>query len=221
MEKIKILIVDDHPIVREGLKALLELEKDFLVVGETSSGSECFKKIEEKCPDVILLDIKMPGISGLEVTRIIKREKPSIKIILLTNYADEEYVLEAVDSGANGYVLKNIEKEDLGKIVHTVFKGGAFFDSTITEKVLQEIRRGKGKDTGKKDSYRSVLSQRELQILECLVEGKSNKEIAEIIHLSLDTVKTHLKNTYQKLGVHTRAQAIKVSVKKGLINLSR
>lgn len=220
MPRIKVLITDDHAIVREGLKALLDLEEDIQVVGEASSSMECMDAVQKLLPDVVLMDIKMPGVSGIEATRVLKKIYPRIKVILLTNYDDEEYVLEAVKCGADGYVLKDIKKGDLPKIIRTVMKGQAFIDSLVTQKVLNQIKEDKISEKRKASLY-PLLSQRELQILEYVVEGKSNKEIAGIVHLSLDTVKTHLKNAYRKLSVHSRPQAIKIAIQQGLVNLSR
>lgn len=220
MPRIKVLIADDHAIVREGLKALLDLEDDIQVVGEVSSSMEGMDIVQKLRPEVVLMDIKMPGVSGIEATRLIKEIYPNIKVILLTNYDDEEYVLEAIKCGADGYVLKDIKKGDLPKIIRTVIKGQAFIDASVTHKILDQIK--KDKILGRrKVPLHPLLSQRELQILEYLVEGKSNKEIAETVHLSLDTIKTHLKKAYQKLGVHTRPQAIRTAVQQGLVNLSR
>lgn len=216
MSNIRIMVVDDHIIVREGLKALLELENDMEVVYETSSGMECLKVLDNYCPDVVLLDLKMPGIDGIDVLRLIKQGYPHIKVILLTNYDDEEYVLEAIKARVDGYVLKDVKKGDLVRIVRLVLEGNAFIDSSVTPKVLNYFKK---LEPSEKADSRANLSYRELQILECLVEGKSNQEIAETVFLSLDTVKSHLKNIYQKLGVHNRSKATKTAITEGIIHL--
>ena len=216
--KIRIMIVDDHVIVREGLKVLIELEKDMEVVYEAASSTECLKMLNQCNPNVVLLDLKMPGVGGIDTVRLIKQDHPQIKVILLTNYDDEEYVLEAIYAEADGYVLKDVKKGDLVRIIRLVLEGHAFMDSSVTAKVLRHLKK---LGPSEKPDSRTVLSHRELQILECVVEGKSNQEIADTVFLSLDTVKSHLKNIYQKFGVHNRSQAIKIAIQDGLIHLSQ
>jgi len=213
----KVLVVDDHAIVREGLKALLEFEEDIEVVYEAGSGKECFEMLDRCSPDVVLLDLKMPGIGGIDTARIIKSKFPQIKIILLTNYDDEEYVVQAIKARVDGYVLKDVKKGDLATIIRRVLQGDGFIDPAVTPKVFHHLKNMK---EYKKQYSRPLLTQREFQIMECVIEGKSNKEIAEILFLSLDTVKTHLKNIYQKLGVGKRSQAIREVVKGGLLNIT-
>jgi DNA-binding NarL/FixJ family response regulator len=215
---IRVLVVDDHVIVREGLKALLELEEDIDVVHEAGSSMECLELLHHCCPDVVLMDLKMPGIGGIEAVRLIKRDHPQIKVILLTNYDDEDYVTEAIKAEVDGYVLKDVKKGDLVRIIRSVLEGHAYIDPSVTHTVFRQL---KGSEVHKRYHARPVLSQRELQILECVVEGKSNQEIADAVYLSLETVKSHLKNIYQKLGVCKRSQAINTAIKEGLVHLPR
>jgi DNA-binding NarL/FixJ family response regulator len=216
---IKTIVVDDHAIVREGIKTLLELQDGIDVVAEAASGMECLNMLEEACPDVILMDLKMPGIDGIEATRLVKERNPLVKVVLLTNYDDDEYVLESIRAHADGYVLKNVNKGDLPKIIRGVMEDRAFIDPAVTQKLFNSIRQSGS--TEEETLSRPLLSQRELQILTYVVEGRTNKEIAQTINLSLDTVKSHLKNIYQKLNVHNRAQAARVVLKEQLIHLSR
>jgi len=215
---IRIMVVDDHVIVREGLKALLELENDMSVVHEAGSSIECLEVLEQCRPDVVLMDLKMPGIGGIEAGRLIKRNHPHIKVILLTNYDDEDYVIEAIKAEVDGYVLKDIKKGDLVRIVRSVLEGHAHIDPSVTHTVFRQL---KGFEVPQRYHVRPILSQRELQILEYVVEGRSNKEIADAVYLSLETVKSHLKNIYQKLGVCKRSQAVNTAIKEGLIHLPR
>ncbi|MCK5162130.1 MAG: response regulator transcription factor [Desulfobacula sp.] len=217
--KIKVMVVDDHAIVREGLTSLLGLDEKLHVVAEASSSMECLDKIDKHMFDIILMDLKMPGISGIEATRLIKERHPEIKVILLTNYDDEAYVMEAIKSGADGYVLKDVKQGDLIQIIHKIFQNQAFIDPNVTRKMFSQLKKStlSCEDTEK----RQALSHRELQIIVLLVEGKSNKEIAQTIHISPDTVKSHLKNIYRKLGVHNRSQAAKVSIQEGIVHLTR
>jgi len=218
MSDIKVIVVDDHVIVREGLKALLELEPDIRVVYGASSSLECFEIIDEYSPHMILMDLKMPGVGGIEAVRLIKHSRPQIKVVLLTNYDDEEYVVEAIKAGADGYVLKDVKKGDLARILRLVIQGHSYIDPSVTGKVFQQL---KGFDRQREGPSRTTLSQRELQILECVVDGKSNQQIAEAIYVSLDTVKSHLKNIYHKLGVSKRSQAIKTALKEGFVYLPK
>jgi DNA-binding NarL/FixJ family response regulator len=219
MEPIRILIVDDHDIVREGLKALLELEPGIRVAAESNSALDAVRKLEECAPDLVLMDLKMPGLSGLEGCRLIKKSRPQVRVVLLTNYEDEEFVREALNVQADGYVLKNVKKGNLAHIIKTVMAGGAYLDPMVTRKALDYF-------TAREDDVLAAADQpkltpRELQILLELCAGASNKEIAQSSNLSLDTVKTHLKNIYAKLGVRSRAQAIKAAVENKLVSLSK
>jgi DNA-binding NarL/FixJ family response regulator len=209
----KVLVVDDHVIVREGVKALLELEEDIEAVYEASSGLECLDMIDCCSPDLVLIDLKMPGIGGIEAVRLIKESHPEIKVILLTNYDNEEYILQAIKSKADGYLLKGVKKGDLPRIMRHVLSGHSYLDSSVTSKVFRYIQ----SDLCYSGCLLPELSYRELQILEAVVEGKSNREIAQEGCISLDTVKSHLKHIYQKIGVSTRSQAIKSAIKQGLI----
>ncbi|MBL0716250.1 MAG: response regulator transcription factor [Desulfosarcina sp.] len=218
-DRIRVMVVDDHAIVREGIKALLELQEDIDVVADARSSIDCLDGIEEVLPDVVLMDLKMPGIDGIEATRLVKEKYPKIKVVLLTNYDDEEYVIESIKAGADGYVIKDVKKGDLLKIIRGVLQDRAFIDPTVTRKLFHSIKQSStAKET---PSTRPVLSQRELQILAHLVEGKSNKDIAHAVHLSPDTVKSHLKNIYQKLGVNSRSQASRAAIQGNLVCLPR
>ena len=217
-EEIRVMIVDDHTIVREGIKALLDIQEGIDVVAEARSSIECLQKMEAALPDVVLMDLKMPGIDGIETTRLVKKKYPQVKVILLTNYDDEEYVIASIKSGADGYVLKDVKKGDLAEIIHGVFRNRAFIDPTVTRKLFHSIRHS---DTAKEaPATRPVLSQRELQILTHLVEGKSNKDIANSVNLAPDTIKSHLKNIYQKLGVNNRSQAARVAIQEKIVCLT-
>lgn len=217
---IKILVVDDHAIVREGIKSLLELEEDVEIVDEASSSDECFQLVSQDSGyDVILMDLKMPGIDGISATRLIKEKYPQIKVLILTNYDDEDFVLESIKAGAVGYVLKDVKKGDLIQIIHDVLQGRSFIDSGVTHKIFDRLKRTSIL-SAEGACLRPFLSERELQVLEHLVEGKSNREIADTIYVSIDTVKAHLKNIYKKLGVHSRTQATKTAIQKEIIHLS-
>lgn len=217
MVPIRVLVVDDHSIVREGLKALLELETDICVVDESNNAMDAVSKVESCSPDLVLMDLKMPGLSGIEGCRLIKKNSPHTKVVLLTNYEDKEFVHEALKAQADGYVLKNVKKGDLAMIIKTTMQGGAYLDPMVTRKALDRLT-AYGDETSP-STEQPKLTQRELQILLEVVTGASNKEIALHSNLSLDTVKTHLKNIYTKLGVRSRSQAIKVALEHKLISM--
>jgi len=220
MSGIRILVVDDHAIVREGLKALLELADDVEVVAGACSSKECIEMLTKSTYDIVLMDLKMPGIDGIEATRLIKKVYPQIKVVVLTNYDDAEYVLESIKAGSDGYVLKDVNKGDLIRIVRTVTHNQSFIDPEVTEKVFLGLREGI-KTSSERDHFRSILSYRELEILSHVVNGMANKEIADAVCLSSNTVKTHLKKIYKKLGVGSRSQAIKIALQEGFVHFSR
>ncbi len=217
MDLIRVLVVDDHSIVREGLKALLELEPEIRVVDESNSALDAVRKVELCSPDLVLMDLKMPGLSGIEACRLIKKSHPQVRVVLLTNYEDEEFVHEALKAQADGYVLKNVKKGDLAMIIKTTMQGGAYLDPMVTRKALNRFAARVESQAPPTDQPK--LTPRELQILLEVVAGASNKEIALHSNLSLDTVKTHLKNIYVKLGVRSRSQAIKVAIEQKLISM--
>ena len=218
VEEIRVMIVDDHTIVREGIKALLDIQESIDVVAEARSSIECLDKMEAALPDVVLMDLKMPGIDGIETTRLVKKKFPQVKVILLTNYDDEEYVIASIKSGADGYVLKDVKKGDLVEIIHGVFQNHAFIDPTVTRKLFHSIQQSG--TTNKAPVSRQVLSQRELQTLTHLVEGKSKKDIANSTNLAPDTIKSDLKNIYQQLGVTNRSQAARVAIQEKIVCLT-
>jgi DNA-binding NarL/FixJ family response regulator len=217
MDKIKIMIVDDQLIVREGLKKLLEISDDIKVVAEASNGFECLEFIEETKPKVILMDIKMPGINGIETTRLIRQNNSDIKIIMLTIYDDPELVTSAIHEGANGYLMKNVTRNKIMRCINHVIQDGAFLDPFVTSSVLDHIKNNK--PHSKKEDV-PLLTKRELEVLEKIVSGLIDKEIADKLHISEHTVRSHIKNIYRKMGVSTRAQAAVKAISKGIIQES-
>jgi DNA-binding NarL/FixJ family response regulator len=216
MEKIKLMIVDDHEVVREGLKKLLEVYPEIEVVATVENGKECLEQLDQVSPDVVLMDISMPGLSGIETTRLACEKKPGLKVIMLTIYNDDQHVLKAVEAGASGYVIKNVRKEDLLKIIKSVSDGKSFLDPDVTAPILQMIREPR---TNPKDLKSQRFSGRELEILLVLTKGYSNQKIAEKLFLSEHTVKTHLKNIFRKLSVSSRSEAITKAIQIGIIRL--
>lgn len=202
---IKVMIVDDHLVVREGLKQLLEIDNDIEVIAEARSGLECLQLLKKVSPDVIFMDVKMPGISGIETTRLICQRYPYMKIIMLTIYGDGQYVTEALHAGAKGYILKKVEREELINVIRHVMENGAFLDPAVTATVLNHLKSDK---IPLKHEGGTPLTQRELEILKGIVAGHTDLKIAESLFISKHTVRTHIKSLYRKLDVSSKSQAV-------------
>ncbi len=211
---IKVMIVDDHLVVREGLKQLLEIDNDIKVIAEVSSGLECLQLLERVSPDVIFMDIKMPGISGIETTRLICQRYPYMKIIMLTIYGDGQYVTEALHAGAKGYILKKVEREELINVIRHVMENGAFLDPAVTATVLNHF---KSDQIPLKHQEGPPLTQRELEVLKGIVAGHTDRKIAESLFISQHTVRTHIKNLYRKLDVSSKSQAVAKAIHNNII----
>lgn len=218
MKKIKVLIVDDHMLIREGLKQMLLLSDNIDVIGEAASGFGCLEFLEKKSvPDIILMDIKMPGINGILTTKLVTSKYPNIKVIVLTIYNDDQYVSDAIEAGAKGYVMKNVRLDELIKIIHQVIEEGAFLDPGVTAGLMQHLKR---KDKGgKSDAIDAKLSKREFEVLNELVAGNADRSIAEKLFISVHTVRAHIKNIYIKLGVNSKVQLVAKAIKTNLITL--
>jgi DNA-binding NarL/FixJ family response regulator len=208
----RILVVDDHRLVREGLVSLLRTHPEIEVVGEASGGDEAVAKAKSLRPDVVLMDISMPGMNGITATRLIKKDAPEVKVIMLTMLDQEGYVYEAVKAGATGYLLKNAGLEELVSSIKEVNKGGATLYPEAQAQLLKEYvslaRRNR-------DTY--GLSDRELEVLQLLADGLSNKEIAARLYISVQTVKTHITHIFEKLGVRDRTEAVAAALRRGLV----
>ncbi len=220
-KKIRVLIVDDHQVVREGLTSVLEGKGDIEVVGLAGDGSEAVEKARELSPDVVLMDISMPKMNGVEATRQIKKEKPEIGVVILTMYADEEYIFDLVRAGAAGYLLKDADSAQIAKAIRAVSKGESMIHPTIAAKILNEFSHLSGRDNKVQKAARSEddLSEREITVLKLMAEGKSNKEIANELHLSDKTIKNHIHHIFQKLNVADRTKAVISAIRMGLIDL--
>lgn len=213
----KILLVDDHSVVRMGLSMLLNSQPDLEVIGEASEGNEAIQKAEELHPDVILMDLSMPhGKDGLSATLELKKLHPKISILILTMHDDEEYLFRAIQAGASGCVLKSAPHDELLQAIRSVASGSAYLYPTATKRLMEEYLE-KIKNGGNTDSFR-LLSDREKEILTYIAKGYSNKEIAEQLIISVKTVETHKGNVMEKLGLKTRPELVKYAVKKGLLD---
>ncbi len=220
--RIRVLIVDDHQVVREGLSSVLRSKDDIEVVGMAADGKEAVKKARELTPDVVLMDISMPNMNGVEATRRIKKENPQIRVVVLTMYADEEYIFDLVSAGAAGYLLKDADSAQIAKAIRAVSRGESMIHPTIASKILNEFSQlASGKSPGRQNSSQrhEDLSEREVSVLRLLSDGKTNKEIANDLSLSDKTVKNHLHNIFQKLNATDRTQAVVLAIRKGLIDV--
>jgi len=217
MEKIRIVIADDHAVVRQGTRALLEAEPDMQVVGEAADGEQAVKLIEELKPDVAILDISMPKMSGIEVTRQVKPESPSTAILILTAYDNDEYVFALLEAGAAGYLLKDVGGNEIVDAVRSVRAGESVLHPVIARKVIQRLTPG-SKAVEQKDKAESVLSERESQVLKLAARGKSTKDIADELFISIRTVQGHLNSIFNKLGVGSRTEAVFQEIKKGWLS---
>lgn len=214
---IKILIVDDHPMVREGLSNMLENCDEISIAGSCGNSEEAIAKAHEFAPDVILMDIKMEGLNGIETAKQILAQKPEIKIIFLTIFEDTESIRLALQSGASGYILKHVSRQNLIDTIKRVHGGETIIDQSVFRQIVNDYTRLSKKLTEikplDKDEKRVELTPREQEILRQLVKGLTNKEISSATNLAVDTVKTHLRNIYQKLQVKSRTQAISLAMK--------
>lgn len=214
MEEIQILLADDHALIRDGLKKILSMEPGFRIIGEAVNGKEAVELSLQLTPDIILMDINMPVMNGIEAAKQVKNNQPGIGIIALTIHDDEEYVSELINSGVSGYTLKDINSEELVETIKKVFKGESVFHPDITRKLLGEFRRMAGDYKG-----RPNLTARELEILEHVTLGANNREIAGNLFISEKTVKNHLTNIFKKIDVNHRTQAALYALKHKLTRM--
>jgi DNA-binding NarL/FixJ family response regulator len=213
---LRILLVDDHVLFRKGVAALLSRRESMQVVGEAGDGLEAIKAAEEIIPDVILMDIEMPKCDGLEATRRIKREMPHVKIVILTVSDDDQNLFEAIKSGAQGYLLKDLEPYQLYDLLESISRGEAPLSGVVAAKILKEFTKP-SQDPSQAQDVVDPLTSREIDILELVVEGKTNKEIAYDLNISENTVKIHLRNILDKLHLQNRIQAAVYAVRQGLV----
>jgi two-component system response regulator NreC len=217
MSKIRVFVADDHLILREGIASLLEKVPDIEIVGEADDGAEAVEKVERLMPDVVLMDITMPGLNGLEATRQIKQKHPGIKVLILTMHETDQYLAGMLQAGASGYVVKSTATSELISAIRAVHQGDVYLYASIARMLvgdyLQKVRAGE-----EKASY-DGLTQREREILMYIAEDKRNKEIADLLSISVRTVQAHRANLMEKLGAHDRTELVKYAIRKGIIKL--
>jgi two-component system, NarL family, response regulator DevR len=207
----RLMIVDDHEVVRMGLRAALEIEDDFTVVAEASDGQQAIDRARVQHPDIVLMDVRMDGMDGIEACREIRSEFPEIKVLMLTSFAEEETVVAALLAGAAGYVLKNVPRTRLLESLRSVARGESLLDSAVTRNVLDKLMTGKPK----KDE--DNLTEREREVLALIAEGATNKEIAARLVVSENTARNHVSHILSKLGFSRRSEAAAYAVRKGLV----
>ncbi|MCR6638576.1 MAG: response regulator transcription factor [Sporocytophaga sp.] len=215
---IKVLLVDDHGIVRDGIKATLSNEKNIKIIGEASNGIEAIEQVKKLTPDVVVMDISMPEMNGIEATSIISDRYPNTKTLILSMHDNEDYILKSIESGASGYLLKDTGKEEFIKAITTISKGDKYFStpvsSIIAEGYLQKIKKGSAPDD---DSDSFGLTKREKGILKMIINGNSNREIADSFTISIRTIETHRFNIMKKLKVKNAAELVKLALENKIV----
>jgi two-component system response regulator DegU len=224
----RIVLIDDHRLFREGVKRILEMVDEFDVVDEGDDGEEVERIVREHEPDVVLMDINMPGVNGVEATRRLMEVSPGTRVVILSIHDDETYVTHALKSGASGYLLKEMDADSLVEAVRVVSDGGAYIHPKVTYKLISEFRRlAGGSNRNSHSNYREVeyrkplhiLTRRECEVLQLLADGKSNRGCGEVLYISEKTVKNHVSNILQKMGVDDRTQAVVQAIKNGWVRM--
>ena len=216
MKKIRVLLADDHQLMRSGIRLMLERDRDLSVVGEASDGREAVALTKSLKPDVVIMDIGMANLNGIEAARQMTQERPDLAVMILSMHSDESYVLRALRAGARGYLLKDSAEPDLIKAVHVVAGGKSFFSPAVSKVLLDDYVR-KLKRSGTDDAY-DLLTPRERELLQLIAEGKSNKDIANLLNLSVYTVESHRSNLMEKLNLKGLPELILYAVRKGIIS---
>jgi DNA-binding NarL/FixJ family response regulator len=217
MLKIRVLVVDDHTIVRDGICALLRLAGDIEVVGEAANGREALEMAKKLMPDVVLMDIAMPNMDGLEATRRIRKEFPKVKVLVLTQYDDKEYVFPVIEAGASGFISKTAASSELVSGIRSVYRGDSFL-SPSAARILVEDYQQEASIRKEQDPYKQ-LTDREREILKLLVEGYTTRKIADMLVISVKTVEGHKTNLMSKLDIHNRTDLVKYALRKGIITV--
>ena len=215
MDKISVLIADDHTLFRKGVRKMVEVEEDMKVVGEAATGREALEQARALVPDVILMDIKMPDLDGIEATRTLRREMPHVGIIFVTMFQDDEFVFKGLQAGGRGYILKDTDPDTMLRAIRAVAHGESLLGPTIAQKALRQFSALPGKQTPLVDE----LTPRELEVLMLIAEGLCNKEIAGELFISEKTVKNHINNIFSKLHLYDRTQAMLYAIRKGLVKV--
>lgn len=215
---INLILAEDHAIVRKGLKMILEEAGDIEIIAEVSDGLEAVKKVEELSPDLIIIDISMPNLNGIQATRQIKRKNPNTRILILSRHKNDEYVLQSIRAGANGYLIKNSAPSKLINAVYSIYNNKGYLSSSISKIIIDDYFNKPEKYFG--EDKQSLVSEREYEVLQLLVEGQSTKGIANKLFISVNTVATHREHIFDKLNLKNIVELTLFAVKKGIIDLS-
>ncbi|MDO8490535.1 MAG: response regulator transcription factor [Dehalococcoidia bacterium] len=217
-QTMRVLIVDDHALIRDGIRAMLESLPDIEVVGEAANGQDAIEKTRQLQPDIVMMDLTMPGMGGLEATRHIKKESPEVKVMALTMHENDEHFFQIINAGACGYFIKGGSSTELIAALRTVWQGDVFLYPSMAKKLLGDylnrVRMGKNQE-----SY-DGLTERERDVLKLVAEGKANQEIADILVITVSTVQTHRAHVMAKLGLHSRTELVKYALRRGIISLN-
>ncbi|MBI2304251.1 MAG: response regulator transcription factor [Chloroflexi bacterium] len=217
-DRIKVLIAEDHPIVRDGLRMLLRSYSDMEVVAEATDGDEAVEKALQHHPDVVLMDVAMPKMSGIEATRAIKEREPDIKILTLTVHDSQDYFFRIVQAGASGYILKGDTSSELVAAIRAVQRGGVFLSPLVAKRLMEDYLRRVA--SGEENASYNGLTEREREVLKLIAQGHTNQEVADLLSISPYTVQTHRAHIMEKLNLHSRSDLIRFAIKKGLIDMS-
>ena len=217
MKKIRVLIADDHTLVRDGIRSLLSLTADIEIIGEAADGQEAVDKVKQLAPDLVLMDLAMPVMGGLEATRIIRKEYPATKVLALTQYDDSDYVIPVIEAGARGFVTKMSSSSELAAAIQAVYEGGSFLSPSAAAALIDECQQKTTAEV-EKDPYQ-LLTDRELQVLKLIAEGHTAREIADMLVVSHKTVEWHKTSLMNKLNIHNKTDLIKFAIRKQVITL--
>lgn len=217
--KIQVVLADDHTVVRKGLRALLAQSRNIQIIGEARNGEEVLRLVKRRKPHVAILDISMPKMSGLEATRILKQQYPDVKVLILTVHDNQEYIAQMMQAGADGYLLKDAEREELFLAVRTVANGRRFFGTSVSQAILDGILRKKESVADTRTPESPPLSKREAEILQLIAQGLTSRAIAKRLFLSIGTINTHRNHLMKKLGIHDKAGLVHYAIKMGLVKV--
>jgi len=219
MEKIKLILVDDHQLVRTGIANLLSGEQAFEIIGEASEATGFFKMLEKMQPDIAVLDIALPGLSGIEITKKLKNEFPAIKILILSMHTSEEFIFNAINSGTRGYLPKNTSRKELIEAIYAIHRGDVYFAESISNVILKSYIKKSKSDTAVAENKESLLSKREIEVLKLFAEGMTNKEIADKLFISIRTVESHKNHIMARLELKTTVDLVKFAIRNNIVLL--
>jgi DNA-binding NarL/FixJ family response regulator len=219
METIRLFIVDDHKLVRDGMKAILSGIKNIEITGEATDGKELFELLRDRQPDVIIMDISLPEISGIELTRMLTQQYPEIRVLVLSMYNDEEFIFNSIKAGAKGFLPKNTSREELVEAINAIYQGEEFFGESISKIILRSYVRKATENHEPADKGRETLSPREIEILRLFVEGHINKEISEMLDISIRTVETHKNHIMKKLALRSTVEMVKYAIRNKIVDI--